>query len=167
MTSPGRGVRLGVDVGSVRVGVARSDPDGLLAMPEATLRRDPGGAADLAHLAALSDELAVTMVYVGLPKLLSGAEGQAAQTARDYAKALASRIGELRVRMIDERLTTVEAHRKLRESGVPGRGQRAVVDQAAAVAILQHALDLEKSTGAPAGEPLTPARKPRTKERRR
>ena len=83
-------------------------------------------------------------VVVGLPRSLSGGECPAAAAARTYATALAARISPTPVRLIDERLTTIDAHRQLRDSVLPGRAQRAVVDQAAAVLILQAALDAEK-----------------------
>ena len=88
--------------------------------------------------------------------------GAAAAKARQYAAVLARRIAPVAVRLVDERLTTVDAHRALRESGVAGRRQRAVVDQAAAVIILQSALDEERSTGRPPGSPVAhKRRKPR------
>ncbi len=103
-------------------------------------------------------------MVVGLPRSLSGEEGPSAARARTYASVLAARIAPVPVRLVDERLTTVEAHRTLRESGVAGRRQRAVVDQAAAVLILQSALDTERTTGTPAGERVAGRRrKPRTK----
>ena len=135
------GVRLGVDVGSVRVGVAVSDPDGVLATPLTTLARDPRRGADLDALAQLVSERSAVEVVVGLPRSLSGAEGPAAQAARGYADALAARIAPVPVRLVDERLSTVAAERALREQGVRGKSRRAVVDQAAAVVILQAALD--------------------------
>ena len=146
------GIRLGVDVGSVRVGLAASDPDGVLATPVETIERDLGSGADLGVIAAVVLERQVVEVVVGLPRSLSGDEGPAARGARAYATALAARISPTPVRLIDERLTTIDAHRTLRDSGVPGRAQRAVVDQAAAVLILQAALDAEKSSGLPPGE---------------
>lgn len=161
------GARVGVDVGSVRVGVAASDPSAVLAHPVRTLARDLKGGADLDALVALVADLGAIEVVVGLPRQLSGAEGEAARLARAYALLLARRIQPLEVRLVDERLTTVAAHRRLRDSGVPGRGQRAVVDQAAAVLILQSALDAEASTGRAVGE-LVPTRgRPRKKERHR
>lgn len=165
---PGR--RVGVDVGSVRVGVAASDPAGVLATPVRTLDRDPDetSAKDLAELAALVAELEAVEVVVGLPKSLAGHEGAAAEAARTYAGRLAVRVAPVPVRLVDERLTTVDAHRTLRDSGVGGRAQRAVVDQAAAVLILQAALDAERSSGRPPGELVrTDGRKPRTKDRHR
>ena len=161
------GTRVGVDVGSVRVGVAASDPSAVLAHPVRTLQRDSERGSDLDALVALVTELEAVEVVVGLPLQLSGAEGEAARLARGYAVSLAKRIEPVRVRLVDERLTTVAAHRRLRDSGVPGRGQRAVVDQAAAVLILQSALDAEASAGRAVGELVPPRGRPRKKERHR
>lgn len=194
-----RGVRLGVDVGSVRVGLAVSDPDGVLATPVETLARGtshhapssphgpqqphaqstsdgfatPNGdgkgrkairsagrgsssaqvPADLRRIADEVAERQVLEVLVGLPRSLSGKEGPAAQAARAYAGALAELV-DVPVRLVDERLSTVAAHRSLREAGMKGRKQRAVVDQVAAVVLLQNALDHERHTGQPPGVPL-------------
>ncbi len=169
--SPGerRGALVGVDVGTVRVGVAVSDPDGVLATPVATLSREPGGSPaagdpDVEEIAAIVSERAAVGVVVGLPRSLDGTEGPAAERARTYASVLAARVAPVRVVLVDERLSTVDAHRSLRDSGVAGRRQRAVVDQAAAVLILQSALDAERTTGSPAGDPVgARRRKPRTK----
>lgn len=137
----GRGRRLGVDVGAVRIGVAMSDPDGVLATPLRTVPRDPGdGGTDLNAIAALASEHEIVQIVVGLPRTLAGREGQAAGAAREFAAALAT-VVDVPVVLSDERLTTVVATRQLRESGRRGRRQRAVVDQAAAVGILQGWLD--------------------------
>lgn len=137
------GVWLGVDVGTVRVGVARSDPAGILASPLATLARDAAGDRDVAELAALVADLDAVGVVVGLPKTLRGAEGKSAEMARNYAERLAARISPVPVRHVDERLTTVSAQRKLHQNGVRGsRRVRAIIDQAAAVELLQHWLDV-------------------------
>ena len=159
------GIRLGVDVGSVRVGLAASDPGGILATPVRTLDRDLVSGADQVVIAAVVLECAALEVVVGLPRSLSGGEGPAAAGARVYASALAAAISPTPVRLVDERLTTIDAHRELRESGLAARSQRAVVDQAAAVLILQAALDAERSSGLPAGELVVgrKPRKPRTK----
>ena len=143
------GVRLGVDVGSVRIGIARSDPSGILATPVETVRR---GRGDLDRIAALIAEHEVTEVIVGLPTSLSGREGTAAQAAREFAARLADRLPPDVVRLYDERLTTVTAESGLRERGVKGRARRQVVDQAAAVVLLQAALDGERLTDRPPGE---------------
>lgn len=131
------GVWLGVDVGTVRVGVARSDPHGVLASPVATLPRE----RSVGELARMVREHAAVGVVVGLPVTLAGREGASAASARDYAEQLARVISPIPVELVDERLTTVAAERRLAARGVRGRARRAVVDQAAAVEILQHWLD--------------------------
>ena len=172
-----RGVRLGVDVGSVRVGLAACDPDGLVATAVATLARElpaktaRGGArtgalrepeappADVVRLAAEVRERGAVEVVVGLPRSLSGDEGRAASAARQYAGRLADVVAPVPVRLVDERLSTAGAHRALHEGGTSGRRHRAVVDQVAAAWILQTALDLERSSGRPPGSlarPLAP-----------
>jgi putative holliday junction resolvase len=143
-----RGVRLGVDVGSVRVGLATSDPDGLIATPVETLAR-PTSLARIVHEVG---QRRAAVVYVGLPMHLSGAEGASSGAARNYAGLLATAVAPVSVRLVDERMSTVSAHRALHESGRPGRSHRQVVDQAAAVVILQSALEAERSTGSRAGE---------------
>jgi putative Holliday junction resolvase len=135
------GVWFGIDVGSVRVGVARSDPRGVLAVPVATLRRDQRLGTDLDELDALLTEYEAVGVVVGLPRTLAGRSGPAVQQARKYGGTLAARIAPRPVVYVDERLTTVLAQRSLTSSGVRGRAKRAVVDQAAAVEILQSFLD--------------------------
>jgi putative Holliday junction resolvase len=146
------GVRLGVDVGSVRVGVAACDPDGVLASPVETVARDPRADTDLTRIAALARELGAVEIVVGLPLSLSGKAGPAAATASDYAARLARTAGPIPVRLVDERLSTVSAHGNLASAGLGSRARRAVVDQAAAVIILQSALDAERATGRPPGE---------------
>lgn len=138
---PGLGRRLGVDVGSVRIGVAISDPSPFLATPLVTLARDVKTERDLAELVGLVAEHDVVEVVVGLPRTLAGRHGPAAEAASAYAAALAERVAPVPVRLTDERLTTVTASRVLAQRGVRGKKQRAVVDQAAAVEILQSWLD--------------------------
>ena len=136
-----KGVRIGVDVGTVRVGVAASDPDGVLASPVVTLTRDPRTGRDLDELAEIVRDRSAVEVVIGLPRHLSGREGASVQMARQYADELADRIAPVPIRLVDERLTTVTAGRSLRASGVRGKASRAVIDQAAAVALLQSALE--------------------------
>jgi putative holliday junction resolvase len=143
---PGPGRRIGVDVGAARVGVAVSDPSPMLATPLTTLKRDESRGSDLAELAKLIAEHEVVEVVVGLPKTMAGRHGTAAEAAQSYAEALARRIAPVPVRLADERLTTVTASRMLTERGVRGKRQRAVVDQAAAVEILQAWLDARART---------------------
>jgi len=141
---PGRGRRLGIDVGTVRIGVAVSDPDGILATPVETVRSERGG-RHLRRLTALVGELEVVEVVVGLPRTLADRAGSSAEEAIEFATALAARIAPVPVRLADERLTTVSASRSLREAGVRARQQRAMIDQAAAVAILQGWLDQRRN----------------------
>ncbi|GAA4848074.1 Holliday junction resolvase RuvX [Saccharopolyspora rosea] len=130
----------------MRVGVALSDPAPMLATPLVTLQRDAEGGTDLTRLAELVVEHEVVEVVVGMPKTLAGRHGQAAEAAQEYGEALAGRIAPVPVRFVDERLTTVTASRVLSQRGVKGRKQRAVVDQAAAVEILQAYLDTRGQT---------------------
>jgi putative Holliday junction resolvase len=146
------GARLGVDVGSVRVGVASCDSAGVLASPVETVPRDPRGDADLRRIADLAAEFGVIEIVVGLPLSLSGKSGPAAATASDYAARLAAIVAPTPVRLVDERLSTVSAHGNLASAGLGSRARRAVVDQAAAVIILQSALDTERATGRPPGQ---------------
>ena len=144
-----RGVRIGVDVGDARIGVARSDPSGMIATPVETVRR---GAGDLARLLAIGVEEEAVEYVLGLPRSLNGGEGPAALKVRGFAAELAAVVHPVPVRLCDERLSTVTAESVLRSQGKKGQKRRAVVDQAAAVVILQHALDTERSTGAAPGE---------------
>jgi putative holliday junction resolvase len=150
-----RGVRIALDIGDARIDVASSDPHGILATPVETVRRGPG---DLDRIAALATELEAFEIVVGLPRSLSGGEGPAAVKIRETAELVRAKVQEgnsgTAVRLVDERFTTVTAERMLRERGKKGSKRRAVVDQAAAVVILQHALDLERETGNPPGRPL-------------
>jgi putative Holliday junction resolvase len=143
------GVRVGIDPGDARIGVAVSDPTGFLATPLETVRRGKG---DLRRIERLVADAEAVEVVVGLPRSLSGSEGPAAAKARDFAARLARRIAPVPVRLCDERLTTVSAESILREQGRSGARRRAVVDQAAAVLILQTALDTERGSGRVPGE---------------
>lgn len=143
-----RGVRLGVDVGKVRIGVARSDPDGILATPIATVKRDlreqEDIPADMVELARLVEEHGSVEVVLGLPVNLAGQEGPAAVHIRVYAERLAEVIAPVPVVLADERMSTVVASRRLSDRGVRGKRQREVIDQAAAVEILQGWLDARR-----------------------
>ena len=145
------GVRIGVDAGDARIGVAQSDPSGMLATPVETV---PRGAGDLARIRDIVVGSSAVEVVVGLPRSLSGGEGPAAVKVREFAKALAEVVAPVSVRLCDERLSTVTAENVLRGQGRKGQKRRAVVDQAAAVVILQSALDTERSSGAAPGETL-------------
>lgn len=150
------GVRLGIDVGTARVGVARCDRDGLLAVPVETVARSEAAPRRVAELA---DEYGAFELLVGLPISLSGNETASTADARTFAAALQA-ASALPVRLVDERLSTVSAHAVLRESGRSQRSSRRIVDQVAAVVLLQQAIDVEKSTGTPAGVSLTESQEP-------
>jgi putative Holliday junction resolvase len=146
-----RGRRLGVDVGDVRIGVAVSDPDGILATPVETV---PAGPQAIARLAELVGEYSAIECVVGLPVGLSGREGPAATKIRDFCVALVDAIDPVPVRLFDERMSTMTADNLLRHSGRSGASKRTVIDQAAATVILQTALDSERTRGSAPGESL-------------
>ena len=128
--------------------MARSDPSGMLATPVETVRRGKG---DLRRIHQILKAEEAVEVVMGLPRSLSGTEGPAAVKVREFAARLATRIAPVPVRLVDERLTTVTAEAMLRDQR-KGAKRRAVVDQVAAVVILQQALDAERATGLPPGE---------------
>ncbi|MBD0419546.1 Holliday junction resolvase RuvX [Streptomyces sp. TRM S81-3] len=146
-----RGRRLAIDVGDARIGVASCDPDGILATPVETV---PGRDLPAAHrrLRQLVEEYEPIEVVVGLPRSLKGGEGPAAAKARGFAQELAKGIAPVAVRLVDERMTTVTAAQGLRASGVKSKKGRSVIDQAAAVIILQQALESERVSGKAPGE---------------
>lgn len=157
MTGFRRGPRLGVDVGKARIGVARSDPDGMLATPVETVPRAVGD--PVARITELAAEYSVIELVVGLPLNLKGDETLSTVDAREFAEALAA-ASDLPVRMVDERLSTVSANSVLRDAGRSQRSSRNIVDQVAAVVLLQHALDTEKQTGRAPGLPVPPSQEP-------
>lgn len=142
-----RGVRLGVDVGTVRIGVARCDPDGILATPLPNVPRGPG---DVAALVAAAAEYDAMEIVVGLPLTMAGDAGPAVTAVTEFATTLAA-ASPVPVRLVDERLSTAAAQRTLFEAGRDTRSSRSRIDGAAATLIVQSALDFEKSTGTPAG----------------
>lgn len=153
-----RGARLGVDVGQARVGLAASDPDGILATPVRTLKRDTKKGFDRRLIVREALEREAVVVYVGLPVNLQGRSTASTQDAEQYAADLAVELraagSAARVNLVDERLSTVSAHRQLREAGRDTRSHRAVVDQVAAVQILEQALDMQQSLQRDAGRPV-------------
>jgi putative holliday junction resolvase len=146
-----RGTRLGIDVGRARIGVARCDPDGMLATPVETVLRDK---TSVERVIALAEEYSAVEILVGLPLNMRGEDTASTVDAREFAQAVAAASG-VPVRLVDERLSTVSAHAALRESGRSQRSSRSIVDQVAAVVLLQQALDVEKSTGRPPGTPVS------------
>lgn len=147
------GVRVGIDVGKARVGVARSDHHGILATPVETLARKDD---IIGSIRRLVDELEAIEVVVGLPLSLGGGDTASTEDSRVVAAQLAAALPGTTVRLVDERLTTVTAARALRDSGRNAKNSRSVVDQVAAVILLQHALDHEKSRGEAPGVVVDP-----------
>ena len=150
------GVRLGIDVGKVRIGVSRSDLHGMLATPVETVPRSED-ASDLRRIGEIVTELGVFEIIVGLPLALSGSSTASTADAVAFAEALDAEVEEVPVRLVDERLSTVSAQSALRASGKNSKNSRPVVDQVAATIILQHALDAERATGRPPGRPVEPS----------
>ena len=149
-----RGTRIGVDVGTVRVGVSRCDPDGILTMPvETVIRADDG--SDVERICSIIDEYDAFEVIVGLPKHLKGGEGISAKGARRYVRRIKLARTHVRVALVDERLSSNQAHARLRQSGVPEREHRAVVDQVAAQIILEQALEAERMSDRAPGLEIT------------
>src|SRR5260370_4822229 len=147
------GVRLAVDPGSVRIGVARSDPGGVLATPLTVVRQGKRALDALAELAAAEEAMEI---LVGLPRSLSGRDGPAAAGAKQFAADLAVRVAPLPVRLVDERFTTATAHDALRAGGHDSRARRQTVDAAAAAVPLAAALAPERRTGRAPGGPVAP-----------
>ena len=136
-----RGRRIAFDYGDVRIGVATSDADSIICSPLTTLK-----ATDKSLIRIISqifEEISPVQIFVGRPALLSGHDGLATEKAKQFADLLRA-ITDVEVLMIDERLSTVSAARNLRESGKNAKDSKASIDMAAAVSILEFALDLEK-----------------------
>ncbi|TFC87880.1 Holliday junction resolvase RuvX [Cryobacterium sinapicolor] len=154
-------MRVGVDVGKARIGLARSDSHGMLATPVETVSRDHTGSSDVARIEAVVADLDAVEVVVGLPLALSGNRTASTDDAVGFAEVLARSLS-VPVRLVDERLSTVAAQSVLRAAGRKAKTQKPVVDQVAAVIILQHALDTERALGTPAGTAVDPVPEPRS-----
>ena len=145
LTNYHAGVRLAIDCGLARIGVAKCDREMLLATPVATV---PAGEFALADLMVLIQDIEPEVIYVGYPVNLSGQETASTQHAKDLARQISLRCREsklaVNVRLVDERLTTVSAQSALRESGHTAKSSRGVIDQAAAVALLEFAIESER-----------------------
>lgn len=153
-----RTVRMALDVGSVRIGVARSDPDGIMAVPVVTISQSE---KSIDEALTVAREYSATVIYVGKPVNLKGDSTASTEMAIDFAKALHAQIQgsslDIEVRLIDERLSTVSANNAMQSAGKSQRQSRQVIDQAAAVVILEHALASEKSAGHHVGTLITSA----------
>lgn len=157
------GVRLGIDVGKARIGVARTDLHGMLATPVETVARDTSGSADIARILAIAEEISAVEFVVGLPLNMSGNRTLSTDDAEEFAQRIATAVSasssfsaDVEVRLIDERLSTVSAHGQLRQAGKKTKQTKQIIDQAAAVIILQQALDMERARGAAPGTVVAP-----------
>ena len=135
-----KGVRLACDVGTVRIGVARSDVHGILATP---LEAIAAGEKSFSEVKSLVDEFEVVEIIVGLPLQMNGTEGASAQMARDWATQL-DEVVDCPIRLVDERLTTVQAQRGLHAAGRTVKNSRAAIDSASAVVLLQSVIETRK-----------------------
>jgi putative Holliday junction resolvase len=160
-----QGIKLGVDVGTVRVGVAICDRDAILATPHKTLDRNAKKNSDVRVIASLAQELGAVQVIVGLPRTMKGEEHASARMAAEYAELLVAELAgrglDVPVNLVDERLSSVTAHRNLHEAGMSSRNHRKVVDQVAAAGILQHAIDMQKARGTDVGSRVSAPPRPR------
>lgn len=151
---PGVGRRLALDVGTARIGVAKSDRDARLATPVETIKRDSGfsgpDGSDIDRILELIDEYEIIEVIIGLPRQLSGGDSISIKHAKEIAFRIQRRLNKENkvlpvIHFSDERLTTVIAQKALLNSGVSTRNFKSIVDQAAAVEILQSWLDSRKN----------------------
>lgn len=145
-----RGVRFCVDVGQSRIGLARTDPDATMALPLATISATENSIQDVVELI---DQYEAFLIYVGLPLSLTGDHTKSTDLAIQFAKSLSVNTSA-QVRLVDERLSTVSAATSLRASGHTAQSSKGIIDQAAAVVILEHALDVEAKQGTFAGQAL-------------
>jgi putative Holliday junction resolvase len=126
---------LGVDYGTSRIGIAATDDFGILSHPLETIDRS-NGADGIARISEIATQRKVRTIVVGLPLRLDGSEGDSAKTVRDFAAKIARALPHLPVVFVDETFSTIDASQKLREAGKNARKQKALIDQAAAVEIL-------------------------------
>ncbi|MBU6213087.1 MAG: Holliday junction resolvase RuvX [Actinomycetales bacterium] len=139
--------RLALDPGAVRIGVARSA--GSLAFPVGAVVRGEG---DVHQICDLAHEHGVAEIVIGIPVSLSGVEGASAEAARAFAAAISTALPGLAVRLVDERLTTVQAAQQMRRAGKSAKEQKSSIDAAAATLLLQHVIDAEAASGCAPGE---------------
>jgi putative Holliday junction resolvase len=136
-----RGRRIAFDYGDVRIGVAVSDPDSILSSPLTTLRSESKSLSK--EILAIFKEIEPVQIFVGKPALLSGNSGSASEKAEDFAQSLTA-LTDVEIVMVDERMSTVSASRKLREAGKNARDSKSSIDMAAAVAILDFGIEIQK-----------------------
>lgn len=152
MITPNRGVRLSVDVGTERIGIAKCDQDQIMAVPVATIDANKNALSSIVNLVSNLD---VELIYVGKPISLNLNTTESTLMATNFAIQLADAVN-IPVHLVDERFTTVSASSQLKNSGKNSRESRLIIDQVAAVILLDHALAIEKSSGTLAGEVIIP-----------
>lgn len=136
-----RGRRIAFDYGDVRIGVAVSDSDSILSSPLTTLK-----ATDktlIKQISQMLSDIQPVAIYVGRPALLSGLDGSATEKASEFV-ALLTTLTQVPIEMIDERMSTISAARNLRDAGRNAKASKDAIDMAAAVAILEFAIEIEK-----------------------
>jgi len=136
-----RGRRIAFDFGDVRIGVAVSDPDSILSSPLTTLK-----ATDkrlIQQISQMLSDIQPVAIYVGRPALLSGNDGSATEKAAEFVTLLGT-ITQVPIEMVDERMSTISAARNLRDAGRNAKESKSAIDMAAAVAILEFAIEIEK-----------------------
>lgn len=136
-----RGRRIAFDYGAVRIGVAVSDPDSILSSPLTTLRATEKNLCS--QISQIFVEVEPVTIYVGRPAHLSGNDGVATEKSNAFVQLLRS-LTEVPIEMIDERMSTISAARNLRDAGRNAKESKEAIDMAAAVAILDFAIDIEK-----------------------
>jgi putative Holliday junction resolvase len=137
-----RGRRIAFDFGDARIGVAVSDPDSILSSPHTTLKATDKNL--FASIIAIFQEIEPVQIFVGRPALLSGNSGSASEKAEEFAQKLAE-ITDVEIVMVDERMSTISAARSLREAGKNAKDSKSSIDMAAAIAILDFGIELQKS----------------------
>ncbi|MEY3407613.1 MAG: hypothetical protein RL038_674 [Actinomycetota bacterium] len=144
------GIRFALDLGAVRIGVAKSDPSGILASPFTVWPAD----SLMVELKKLLDEYTPLEIYIGLPKDLRGQDAIAATAVRSQATLLKQHFSDVNFLLVDERMTTAEARKQLQQAGYNTKTDRQLIDAAAATVLLQAALEAERIQGEPRGEVL-------------
>lgn len=158
MITPGKGVRLAIDVGTVRIGVARSDQDQIMALPVTTVTVSNQVVREIIEIIY---EIDPKVIYVGKPISLKSGQTKSTQMSIDFANELAGELAKdqnhtgVQIRLLDERLTTVSAQSQLHASGKSTKQGKNVIDQVAAIVLLDHAMSIEKSMGTLAGEEVS------------
>ncbi|MDO5048371.1 MAG: Holliday junction resolvase RuvX [Actinomycetaceae bacterium] len=149
-----RGPRMGIDYGSVRIGVAVTDPEGRVVFPKTQIKVGKYG-EHIDELADIADELNPIEIAIGYPRHLKGAAGRSAKAARKLAHELKQVLPRPRICLVDERMTTNQAHARLAAQGIDNRARQDKIDQLAAAIILETSISFEEQTGELPGETVS------------